>query len=208
MSRTVVLTVATVLILSGTLTASLVVGNRNPSSLARPLDQIPMKLGPWTGAAQPEPQGRVLYLLQSTSTLSRTYSRNGRTLDLFIAYYAVQRAGESMHTPKNCLPGAGWEISKYDSADIPLDGRVEKINKFTIQNSGARAMVLYWYQTRNRIIANEYKGKGLMLWDSITKGRSDGSVVKITLADQPGAAEDAVKFAGLVMSQMRTAFGR
>jgi EpsI family protein len=208
MSRTVLLTLATVLILSGTLTASLVVGNRKPSSLARPLDQIPINLGPWAGAAQPEPQGRILELLQSTSTLSRSYRRNGRTLDLFIAYYAVQRAGESMHTPKNCLPGAGWEISKYDSADIPLDGRLEKINKFTIQNGDARAMVLYWYQTRDRIIANEYKGKGLMLWDAITKGRSDGSVVKITLADQPGASEDAVKFAGLVMAQMRTAFGR
>ncbi len=208
MTRILVLTVATVLILSATLTASLVVGNRNPSSLARPLDQIPMKLGPWTGAAQPEPQGRILELLQSTSTLSRSYSGHGRTLDLFIAYYAVQRAGESMHTPKNCLPGAGWEISKYDSADIPLDGRLEKINKFTIQNGDARAMVLYWYQTRDRIIANEYKGKGLMLWDAITKGRSDGSVVKISLSDQPGGAEDAETFASLVMAQMRTAFGQ
>jgi EpsI family protein len=208
MSRTLVLTVATVLMLSGTLTASLVVGNRKPASLARPLDQIPMKLGPWTGAAQPEPQGRILELLQSTSTLSRSYSRNGRTLDLFIAYYAVQRAGESMHTPKNCLPGAGWEISKYDSADIPLDGHLEKVNKFTIQHGDARAMVFYWYQTRDRIIDNEYKGKELMLWDSITKGRSDGSVVKITLSDQPGASEDAQGFAGLVMAQMRAAFGQ
>jgi len=208
MNRTAVLTVGTVLILSGTLTASLVVGNRNPSALARPLDQIPMQLGAWKGTPEPEPQGRILELLQSTSTLSRSYSRNGRTLDLFIAYYAIQRAGESMHTPKNCLPGAGWEISKYDSADIPLDGHSEKINKFTIQSGDARAMVFYWYQTRDRIIANEYKGKGLMLWDAITRGRSDGSVVKITVADRPGAAEDTIEFAGLVIAQMRAAFGQ
>ncbi len=112
-----------------------------------------------------------------------------------------------MHTPKNCLPANGWEIVKYDSAEIPLDGHQERINKFTVQSGETKALTLYWYQTRNRIIANEYKGKGFMMWDAITTGRTEGSVVKIFLPEKPGAAEEALGFAAIVMAEMRSILG-
>ena len=208
MSRLTVLVASTALILSATLTASLLAGNRKSAALTKPLDAIPMKLGDWTGSPGPAPTDRELELLAATSFVSRNYERAGQLLNLSIAYYAVQRAGESMHTPKNCLPGAGWEISNYDSAQIPLDGRLEKINKFTIQNGDNKALVLYWYQTKDRIVDNEYKGKGFLMWDSITKGRTDGSVVKISSPDTPEAAQSALGFAAAIMSEMQAAFGR
>jgi EpsI family protein len=207
MSRPPLLFASTVVMLVATLTASLLAANRKPASLKKPLDQIPMNLGGWVGAPGPSPTDREFELLAATSFLSRIYRKGGTAVDLSIAYYAMQRAGESMHTPKNCLPGAGWEISSYDSAEIPLGGRPERINKFAIQNGDAKAMVLYWYQTGHRIIDNEYKGKAFMMWDAITTGQTEGSVVKITLPDKPAAANDALSFAAVIMAEMRGLFG-
>jgi EpsI family protein len=206
MRRFPLLTVATALMLAGTLAVSLSAGDRAPEPLKRPLDQIPANIQGWEGSQGPNPTDRELELLAATSYLSRTYRKQGRALDLWIAYYALQRAGESMHTPKNCLPAAGWEISNYDSARIPLDGRMEKINKFTVQNGENKVLVLYWYQTGDRVISNEYKGKIFLLWDAITKRRTNGSIVRITLPDTPQAARDGLSFAAAIMAQMRTAF--
>ena len=63
---------------------------------------------------------RVVRALDPTSYLSRTYRKGSNDADLFIAFYAQQRAGESMHSPKHCLPGSGWEIWKHDSAPVPI----------------------------------------------------------------------------------------
>jgi EpsI family protein len=207
MRRLPLLVASTAVILAATLTASLLAGNRKPATLQRPLDQIPMELGGWAGSPGPTPTDREFELLAATSFLSRNYRKAGTAVQLSIAYYAMQRAGESMHTPKNCLPGAGWEISDYDSAEIPLDGRLETINKFAIQNGDAKAVVLYWYQTRHRIIDSEYKGKAFLMWDAITTGRTEGSVVKILLPDKPSAIEDALGFAAAIMAEMSTLFG-
>jgi EpsI family protein len=166
-----------------------------------------MEINGWTASPGPVPGDRELELLAATSYLSRGYRRAGRDLSLFIAYYAMQRAGESMHTPKNCLPAAGWEILKYDQAEVPFGGRTERINKFTVQNGDARALVLYWYQTKDRIFASEYEGKGFLLWDAMTKGRTDGSVVEITTADNPEAVNDSLGFARAIVYEMKLSFG-
>lgn len=207
MKRVSSLVAITALMLAGTLLASYAGGNRLPHPLARPLDQIPTQIEGWSGSPGPVPGPRELELLGATSFLSRDYKTAGRELNLFVAYYALQRAGESMHTPRNCLPASGWEILKYDEAQIPVEGRSERINKFTIQNGDARALVLYWYQTGDRVIASEYAGKGLLLWDAITKGRTDGSIVRITVRDTPEAEKDALGFARAIQSEMKLNFG-
>jgi EpsI family protein len=205
--RSSLLTAVAALMLAGTLLASFVAGNRMPHPLARSLDRIPMEIDGWAASPGPVPSDRELELLAATSYLSRGYRRTGRDLSLFIAYYAMQRAGESMHTPKNCLPAAGWEILKYDQAEVPFGVRTERINKFTVQNGDARALVLYWYQTKDRIFASEYEGKGFLLWDAMTKGRTDGSVVEITTADNPEAVNDALAFARAIVYEMKLSFG-
>ena len=207
MMRTSFLVGFTAIVLTETLLVSLTAENRLPHPLARELDRIPMEINGWTGAQGRIPGARELELLGATSFLSRDYVRAGRHMDLFIAYYSLQKAGESMHTPKNCLPAAGWEILNYDQAEVPFEGRAERINKFTIQNGDARSVVLYWYQTGSRVIASEYAGKGYMLWDAITKGRTDGSIVRITVADNPEAVNDALGFAGAMLSEMKVNFG-
>jgi EpsI family protein len=207
MNRLPVLIAFTTLILVATLAASLAAENRTRDALVRPLEKIPMVLEAWSGSPGPPLNEREAELLAATSHLSRTYETLGQQLSLSIAYYEVQKAGESMHTPKNCLPGTGWEIVRFDDAQVTLGNKSERINKFSIQNGGQKALVLYWYQTKDRIIANEYAGKGFMIWDAITKGRTAGSVVRIILPESPEAAAAGLDFASLIMAEMKINFG-
>jgi EpsI family protein len=113
-----------------------------------------------------------------------------------------------MHSPKNCLPGSGWEIWKYDSAWIQTNTGKVKINKYSIENSGQRSLVFYWYQSKSRIIASEYLGKILLVQDALMDGRTAGSIVRIIVADVPGAAEEGASFAAKVIPQVQRCFGR
>jgi EpsI family protein len=179
---------------------------RNPDSLAAPLDSISSSIDGWTQSGTEQLPPQTLDRLLPTSYLSRTYARDGGQLGLFIAYYAQQRAGESMHSPKHCLPGSGWEIWKYDSAIIPVDNQPTKINEYFIENSGRRMLVFYWYQSRDRIIADEYLGKVLLIRDTILAGHTAGAIVRIMVPDAPGMADKAIAFARNVVPEVQRCF--
>jgi EpsI family protein len=185
---------ATVTLLSGTLLLSNAAGRRIAEPLARPLEEISSGLDGWKAVEDKRLDARVLKSLTPTNYLSRTYSRGKSQLDLFIAYYSQQRAGESMHSPKHCLPGAGWEIWRHDSAMVPVNGHAVEVNKYSIQNAGNRMLMFYWYQSINRIVASEYVGKVLLARDTLLTGRTGGSIVRITVPDKPAAEQEAVDF--------------
>ena len=101
---------------------------------------------------------------------------------LYVGYYQSQRTGATYHSPKNCLPGAGWQF--VDSEQVPVmmpGGGAPIINKVLIQKGLEKQIILYWYQDRGRIIASEYSAKGFLVWDSMTKKRTDGSLVRISV---------------------------
>lgn len=199
---------ATIALLAATLTTSVALDQRTaPESLARPLETIAANIDGWVGSSDPPLQDAVLKELVPTSYLSRTYKRGGQALGLFIAYYAKQRAGENMHSPKHCLPGAGWEVWQYGTVDIPVNGRIETINKYNVQKGGERDLVLYWYQSRQRVIARELVGKILLVRDALIDGRTGGSLVRLTLPDRPGALQDGVAFASAIIPQMERSLG-
>ena len=101
---------------------------------------------------------------------------------LYVGYYQSQRKGATYHSPKNCLPGSGWQF--MDSEQVPVmmpGGGSPIINKVLIQKGLDKQIILYWYQDRGRIIASEYWAKGFLIWDSMTKKRTDGSLVRISV---------------------------
>ena len=199
----------TAAILSATLVASMVSDRRMPASLARRLDAFPARLGDWVAAERTDALSpRAQASLAATEYMGRIYRRRGSAVDLFIAYYANQRAGESMHSPKHCLPGGGWEFSSFGTVNVPVGGTTVRINRDRIQKNGQGAIVLYWYQTQDRIIAEEYLGKVYLAWDALTRGHASGSIVRLFLGDNPGAQEDGIQFASLVIPQVQESFGR
>jgi EpsI family protein len=198
---------ATTALLATTLLLGGLTARRIAESLAIPLESIDSHILGWTGVKDNTLPEGILKELKPTTYLSRSYRKESMELDLFIAFYSQQRAGESMHSPKHCLPGSGWEIWQHGSAFVPVGGQQIKINKYSIQNQGTRLLMFYWYQSKNRIVANEYIGKVMLARDTLLTGHTAGSIVRITLPDVPGANEEGVAIASKVIGEMQRCFG-
>ena len=102
------------------------------------------------------------------------YSKSdGKVVNLYVAYYASQRTGESPHSPLVCIPGDGWSITKLERTSY---GAGQPLNRAIIERNGSKQLVYYWYEERGRRIASEYWSKWYLLSDAITKNRSDGAL--------------------------------
>ena len=173
------------------------------------LKNFPLSLGDWQGRDLPiSPE--TLEVLGPGDFLTRDYFNPAQheIANLFIAFFPSQRQGDTIHSPKNCLPGAGW--IPVDSTRIWLngeDGRKVEVNQFILQKEGERALVLYWYQAHGHVTPSEYMAKYHLVADSIVMNRSDGALVRIATllknGESPSDAETrAVRFAQLVMPHL------
>lgn len=159
-----------------------------PSQLAaRPASGAAATAGSWELTRSERLSQDILDTLKANDYLMRDYRMRGGRLDgseaqLFIAYYRNQSAGDAMHSPKNCLPGAGWEPITSDRIPLAInapDGKPAVVNRYVVENSGARDVVLYWYQAQGRVIASEYWGKFYLVWDAMREHRRDGAIVRV-----------------------------
>lgn len=198
---------ATIVMLAGAVIAANVSDRRIPEKLAVPLGSIDSQIAGWTAAGDQALPKPTLHALNATSYLARKYQKRDQQLDLFVAYYAQQRAGESMHSPKHCLPGAGWEIWQLGSAAIVVNGKTVEVNKYSIENSGIRNIMFYWYQSKGRIVASEYLGKVLLARDTFLTGRTGGSIVRVMLSDTPAAAQEGVEFSARIIPEVARCLG-
>lgn len=104
----------------------------------------------------------------------------GEGFELFVAYYGKQLEGSTIHSPRNCLPGAGWEPVEHRRVAVETGTDVGTVNRYVIQHrTGRRALVYYWYQGRGRIEANEYVVKWDLLRDAVVKRRTDEALVRL-----------------------------
>ena len=150
--------------------------------LERRLASFPAELGDWTGTDVPL-DSRVIKVSGVDDYLMRNYARRSATplppINLYIGYYASQRKGRTYHSPRNCMPGSGWEFVDARRVDVTLGGKTREINRVVIQKGLDRQLVLYWYQDRGRIIASEYTAKACLVYDSVTMRRTDGALVRV-----------------------------
>ena len=197
----------TLALLSGALAVSRLSGQRESQGLAQPLATIAIQIGDWTGTDDTPLPDRIAMSLAATSYLSRSYRNSPREMSLFVAFYANQRAGESMHSPKYCMPGGGWEMMDSGKAVVLSHGRKTEVNNYLLYRAGDRMRMLYWYQGPYRIVASEYKAKLFLFWDAARSGQTAGSIVRITAPDNPTALEQALAFAGDVIPQVERCFG-
>jgi exosortase D (VPLPA-CTERM-specific) len=158
-----------------------------------PLQSFPMQLGAWTGTDLPI-DDEVLKTLGPGDFLSRAYENGAQPhLGLFIAYFPSQRAGDTIHSPSNCLPGAGFTPVEKSRVTLNLPGHSPfPANRYVVSRGGSRQLVLYWYWAHDRGVASEYSAKYYLVADSIRMNRSDGSLVRIsTLFDSSETADAA-----------------
>jgi len=144
------------------------------------LRELPNSLGGWNSQEQPLEE-RIVQAVGVTDYTNRIfYNQTSPPVQLYVGYYASQRTGDTIHSPKNCLPGAGWDPVHSGYTTISLqDGRQIIVNEYVIQQGLNKELVFYWYQGRGRIIASEYAGKFWMVADAISRNRTDGALVRL-----------------------------
>lgn len=98
-------------------------------------------------------------------------------VNVYVAYYQSQRKGASVHSPRSCIPGGGWDI--YDFQRLTVEGF--EVNRALIASGEKKRLVYYWFQQRGRKLSNEYLVKWFLFWDSLTRQRSDGAMVRLTI---------------------------
>ena len=154
-----------------------------PILIRQTLDKFPLQLEGWQGLPQAPFAKDILDVLGVDDYLTRVYYTPDRNqgAGLYIGYYQTQREGDTIHSPMNCLPGAGWQPVRTDRVDIGIPGRTEPIhvNEVVIEKGLDRQLVLYWYQSRGRVVASEYWSKVFMVTDAIRYNRSDAALVRV-----------------------------
>jgi EpsI family protein len=156
-------------------------GRNDPVPLRRPLDRLSQQIGDWRGRDEPV-SPEVLEKLGTNDILMRTYANpQGDVVLLYVSYFERQQQGEISHSPKNCLPGAGWQPMVAQRVPYPLDGeRPGTVNEIVFDKSGRRQLVYYWFQERNRVLASEYAVKLFLIWDAMTRHRTDGALLRVS----------------------------
>ena len=184
-----------VLLLAGT---ALILRARGDSDLipaSEPLSQFPRAIAGWTGRDLPIDR-ETLDVLGAGDFLSRVYTGNGgaQPIGLFIGYFPSQRTGASIHSPKNCLPGAGWAFESSRYVDLnDASGKAHRVGEYIIANGEDRQFVIYWYQAHGRSVANEYLAKIYLVTDAMRMNRTDGALVRVIAPIDPREGESAAR---------------
>ncbi|MFZ1099133.1 MAG: VPLPA-CTERM-specific exosortase XrtD [Steroidobacteraceae bacterium] len=184
--------------------------------------EFPMQIGAWQGHRQAL-QAVYLDTLKVDDYVLADFVRSGAgganvaaaaytPVNLYVAYYASQRTGEAAHSPRGCLPGAGWRILDFgqrEVAGVRNDGARLRVNRVVVQHGAERQLVYYWFQERGRDITNEYLVKWYLLEDALLRDRTDGALVRLITPlpeNEPAAAADArlARFAGSVLPALQS----
>jgi EpsI family protein len=146
----------------------------------RTLGAFPRDIAGWHGTDLAL-SDRIVQAAGVDEYIDRTYSSaSGAEVELYIGFYRNQRTDKWIHSPKNCLPAAGWEPVRSGEMEIRVGSQARiRVNDYLIQNGLDRLQVLYWYQGRGRATANEYKAKLWLMYDAATRNRTDGALIRV-----------------------------
>ena len=146
------------------------------------ISSFPEVVSVWQGRDVPMAPN-LLEMLGPGEFLMRDYQRLPiePPVTLFLAYFPTQRAGDTIHSPKNCLPGSGWTWSVSDTISVNIHGRAQpiEITRYIVSKGAEHAVVLYWYQSRDRVVASEYQAAAFTAWDALRYNRTDTELVRV-----------------------------
>ena len=178
--------------------------------------ELPLDLDGWRGRQEPPFRDDILAILGVDDYLTRAYFKERKGIGVYIGYYGSQRQGDTMHSPQNCLPGAGWEFVNHALLPITVptevnggDRRDIVVNRYLIRKGLDQQLVLYWYQSHDRVVASEYWAKFYLIRDAMRLNRTDGALVRVTtpvieVAGEAAAEETASDFVRVLFPRLGT----
>jgi EpsI family protein len=184
---------------------------------AEPLDSLPLAMGEWAGSDAPPLDDATAEVLAADQYVRRYYEGPAGTIEMDVAYYARPRIGTTMHSPLNCLPGTGWEVASVATRQLGpaaggSAGPAWQVRELTVVRANARYALTYWYQSRHRIIADEFAARFNLLGDALKRRPTDAGLVRVMMpvAGGSGEAERGVlaRFAQLLIPQIDSRIAR
>jgi len=153
------------------------------------LIDFPVDIAKWKGNRS-KIKDLELEVLKLTDYVITNYSDGEHdSINYYVAYYASQRKGASVHSPRACIPGGGWRITDFaqrNLANIKIGNTPLVVNRLVIQLGDTKQLVYYWFLQRGRVITNEYMAKWYLFWDALTRNRTDGALIRLTTFVKPG----------------------
>jgi len=178
---------------------------------SKPLSEMPMTIGSRTAVDIPI-DAETLEVLGKGDFLNSFYQSSRQAppaqpeargdIGLYIAYFPTQRSGQSIHSPQNCLPGAGWTFESSSVVSFPdSTGKQYRVGEYLITNGTSTQEALYWYQLHGESIASDYKAKFYTLADSIRYSRTDEALIRILTPVAPGEDRAAARSRVIAFAQ-------
>jgi EpsI family protein len=186
----------TVLLIAGAAAIDLA-ATPEPVTISGRLNELPFRLRGWTGTTAAPFEEEVIRVLGVDEYIHRVYYETSsmRPAWLYVGFHSSQAEGDSIHSPLNCLPGAGWEPVDRKRVTLKVTDstgpRIITVNELVIEKGAQRQVVVYWYQSHGRVEASEYRSKLSTVFNAVRYGRSDASFVRIVVPIGTDPAESS-----------------
>jgi EpsI family protein len=164
-----------------------------------PLAGLSLSIDGRVGRNEPPFEKSILDVLGVDDYIVRSYyGSQNLPVGLYVGFYNSQRQGDTIHSPLNCLPGAGWQPLEQgrqviDVRQSPASDatRSIEVNRVVIGKGLDKQLVLYWYQSRDRVVASEYWGKIYTVLDAVKYNRTDAALVRVIVPIPDASLEQA-----------------
>jgi EpsI family protein len=175
-----------------------------------PLAAMPFQIDGWKGRREPDFTPEILAVLGVDDYIVRTYFQDRVAVSLYVGYHDSQRQGDTIHSPLNCMPGAGWQPLEQGRITVPVTDTLDtlgtaprpiEINRVVIGKGLDKQLVLYWYQSHRRVVASEYWGKIYTVLDAVKYNRTDAALVRVVAPISDSVPVDLAEKQGLSFIQ-------
>lgn len=156
------------------------------------LNALPLSIGGWEGEDL-FMSGRIDSIIGADAMLNRRYrGKDGSEVWLYVSYFSGERS-EGIHSPKNCLPGAGWKVASAGNPELEISGRPHKVTRLLIRQGRQSQDLLYWMHTPGGVVGDEYGLK----WDEIRQALR-GRAVETAFVRYNAALSDSSEMRDLI----------
>jgi exosortase D (VPLPA-CTERM-specific) len=159
-------------------------------------EAFPTEIGDWKGEKAVLGQD-ILKSLWADDYVQIVFRNreSGDSLLLFVPYYEYQGTRHTAHAPVACLVGGGFapRRSKSITRDFPEPFGKVVIKQMVLEKGRQLLLSNYWFQQRGRLIVSKYLNKWYLFWDSLTKRRTDGALVRIEMPVREGGSVEAAQ---------------
>jgi exosortase D (VPLPA-CTERM-specific) len=182
--------IASIFVLAITVIATEEIVSRPVQELERTSFAVfPDRVGSWDGRPDSLEASVLEELDLDDYFIGDFFAQGDRRVNFYVAYYGSQEAGAAAHSPRSCIPGGGWKITDLETRileEISVGDESLRVNRLKIQQGDNRQLVYYWFEQRGRILTSEYAVKWYLFCDALTLNRTDGALIRLTTAVQPG----------------------